>query len=89
MELNEHRATYDVIISAIVENLDNGFGLDFTDNAEGAYAELAPYSVDFGEYAGFGVMFVDTYGRKSFFHVETEDLAEGERLFAYACDTYL
>lgn len=87
--LREYRTEYDVIAENIVDNILNGFGLDFADNDHGDYCELVPYSVDFGENGGYGVMAVNNWGDKMFYHVETDNLAEGERLFAKVCDVYL
>ena len=87
--IRAYRTEYDAISAAIVENLDNGFGLDFADNGHGDYCELVQYSVDFGENAGYGVMAVDYLGHKTFYHVESDNVEAGTRLFAKVCAVYL
>ena len=87
--LREYRTEYDAIMTDIADNIMNGFGLDFADNGNGDYCELVQYSVDFGEDEGYGVMAVDNYGHKSFYHVETDNFEAGVRLFAKVCEAYL
>lgn len=87
--LREYRTEYGAIADNIADNCMDGFGLDFADNGHGDYCELVQYSVDFGENEGFGVMVVDNLGRKTFYHVESDNLEMGERLFANVCDAYL
>lgn len=87
--LREYLTEYDAIATDIADNILNGWGLDFADNDHGDYCELVQYSVDFGEDGGYGVMVVNNWGDKVFYHVESDNVEAGERLFAKVCDAYL